>query len=208
MKSEDRNPKAEGRPKAEIRMGNRDAMNMFGEEMKRLPEKYYKTVVIDPPWPGPGSSRSLKGVGTVGCVLPYSALSGFQLSALRIDEICTDDADLWLWATSRNMVDAGLLMQSWGFSYAGLFIWRKHAGLGTWMRHDSEFLFRGVRKGTPVVLPAPIQTHEWPRPRRHSEKPGEAYEMIAKQSAEPRIDIFARQRRPGFDAWGNEVNRK
>ena len=99
-----------------------------------------------------------------------------------------------------------LLMELWAFRYAGLFIWQKPGpSLGPWIRHDSEFLLRGVMPGARIILPAPVQTHRWPRPKRHSEKPAEAYAMIAERCDGPRIDIFARQRRPGFEPWGNEV---
>jgi N6-adenosine-specific RNA methylase IME4 len=42
--------------------------------------------------------------------------------------------------------------------------------------------------------------------REHSRKPDEAYELIEQMYPElPKIELFARQRRNGWDAWGNEV---
>jgi N6-adenosine-specific RNA methylase IME4 len=163
----------------------------------------YKTIVIDPPWPGPSEARSLKGGRNV--VIPYQTMTGIQIAALRIPELAAEGASLWMWVPSRQMADAGLLIELWGFRYAGLHIWQKPPGLGLWMRHDAEFLLRGVLPGAAVKLPAPVQTHHWKRPRRHSEKPAEAYAMIAELCDGPRIDIFARQARPGFEAWGNEA---
>ncbi len=164
----------------------------------------FRTIVIDPPWPGPGEHRSQKGGPKT--LIPYQTMTGIQLCALRVADLATDDAQLWLWATSRSITDAGLLMQFWGFSYAGLFVWQKPGpNLGPWIRHDCEFLLRGVRPNAKIKLPAPVQTHRWPRPKRHSEKPAEAYAMIADFSPGPRIDIFARQARPGFTPWGNQA---
>ena len=163
----------------------------------------YKTIVIDPPWPGPSEARSLKGGRNV--VIPYQTMTGIQIAALRIPDLAAEGASLWMWVPSRQMADAGLLIELWGFRYAGLHIWQKPPGLGLWMRHDAEFLLRGVLPGAAVKLPAPVQTHHWKRPRRHSEKPAEAYAMIAELCDGPRIDIFARQARPGFEAWGNEA---
>jgi N6-adenosine-specific RNA methylase IME4 len=165
--------------------------------------KLYKTIVIDPPWPGPDKARYVRGGGV--CVIPYQTMTGIQLAALRIQQMAAQGANLWLWATSRNCGDAFLLLQLWGFRYAGLHIWQKPPGLGCYMRHDAEFLLRGVTPGAPIRLPAPCQTHHWPRPKRHSEKPAEAYAMIASLCPGPRIDIFARQARPGFTPWGNEA---
>jgi N6-adenosine-specific RNA methylase IME4 len=42
--------------------------------------------------------------------------------------------------------------------------------------------------------------------REHSRKPDEAYELIEQMYPElPKIELFARQRRNGWDAWGKEV---
>jgi len=44
--------------------------------------------------------------------------------------------------------------------------------------------------------------------REHSRKPDEAYELIERMYPElPRIELFARARRPGWDAWGNETEK-
>ena len=185
--------------------GSRSAASCspVGAIVTDLPAKHYQTIVIDPPWPGPGEHRSMKGGGVT--IIPYSTMTGIQLASMRIMDIAAESSQLWMWTTSRNFVDAGLLLQLWGFRYAGLFIWKKNPNLGPWIRHDSEFLMRGVMPGAEIILPAPKQTHEWPRPKRHSEKPPEAYRMIEDYSPGPRIDIFARQPRPGFDAWGNQA---
>jgi N6-adenosine-specific RNA methylase IME4 len=167
--------------------------------------KHYKTIVIDPPWPGPGEARSMKGAGTKPTIIPYSTMTGVQCAALNLREIAADGATLWCWATSRSVGDAYLLLQLWGFRYGGLFIWQKPGpGLGAHIRHDSEFLLMGHTPGHKHTLPAPQQTHRWPKPKRHSEKPAEAYAMIREKTEGPRIDIFSRQTRPGFEAWGNQ----
>jgi N6-adenosine-specific RNA methylase IME4 len=45
---------------------------------------------------------------------------------------------------------------------------------------------------------------EAPR-RKHSQKPDEVYEQIERMFEGPYIELFARQRRDGWEAWGNEV---
>ena len=41
---------------------------------------------------------------------------------------------------------------------------------------------------------------------QHSKKPDEAREKIVALMGDlPRIELFARQRTPGWDVWGNEV---
>ena len=172
--------------------------------------KKYKTIVIDPPWPGPGSCPKMYQRFPSNGVIPYTTMTGIQVAALKIKELAEPDSQLWIWATSRNLGDATLLMQLWGFDYRALFVWVKTGGglgLGRHIRHQCEFLLWAARPGARLVDPrkCPRQIQEWPKPKRHSEKPAEAYALIAELSDGPRIDIFARQARPGFTPWGNEA---
>jgi N6-adenosine-specific RNA methylase IME4 len=165
----------------------------------------YKTIVIDPPWPGPGAAYRCR-VNSPIQLIPYTCMSGIQLAAMRIPDIATPDSQLWIWATSRNIGDAFLLAQLWGFTYRANFIWQKRPGMGRHCRHDAEFLLYCARHGALLCAPkrCPAQTQHWPKPKAHSAKPAEAYEFIRSFSEEPRIDIFSRQTRPGFTPWGNQ----
>lgn len=167
----------------------------------------YKTVVIDPPWPGPGEIYDPRA--HVRRPIPYSTMTGVQLAAIQVPKLVLPGAQLWLWVPSRHVGDAFLLLQLWGFRYRGLFVWLKPLGTGRSMRHQVEFLLWGVMKGSklPRWKGVPVQVHRWKHPGRghHSEKPAEAYVMIRTLSEPKRVDLFARQRRPGFDAWGIEV---
>ena len=46
--------------------------------------------------------------------------------------------------------------------------------------------------------------YEWPR-LRHSEKPPEFFGIVETVSPGPRMEMFARRERPGWDLWGNEA---
>ena len=42
---------------------------------------------------------------------------------------------------------------------------------------------------------------------QHSKKPDEVRDKIVKlMGDQPRVELFARQKTPGWDVWGNEVN--
>ncbi len=176
-----------------------------GDIVHEAPRGHYRSVVIDPPWPGPGASPSLRG-GAKQRLIPYSTMTGIQIASLPVGEIASPDAKLFIWATSRSVGDAFLLCQSWGFGYAGLLVWKKPPGLGMHVRHECEFVVMGRRQGAYQQAPrdTPRQVHEWPR-GAHSEKPEEAYALFRKISVGPRIDIFNRRPIPGFDRFGNEA---
>ena len=46
------------------------------------------------------------------------------------------------------------------------------------------------------------------QPRReHSRKPDEFYARVQHYCAGPYVELFARQRRPGWSCWGNQLDR-
>ncbi len=62
----------------------------------------------------------------------------------------------------------------------------------------------GVKSAKPSPADLPL-TIEAPR-RRHSEKPDEAYKAVERLYGDVRrLDLFARRERPGWTAWGNQV---
>jgi len=81
-------------------------------------------------------------------------------------------------------------------------------GLGQYLRGAHELLLFFTRgKGqAPTVwnearnVPSVIRA----RRTRHSAKPVEAYELIERVSAGPRVEFFARAGREGWTSWGNE----
>ena len=52
-----------------------------------------------------------------------------------------------------------------------------------------------------------IDTTWWEakRPMKHSKKPELFQDIIELQSNKPRIELFARRNRDGWDVWGDEV---
>lgn len=79
-------------------------------------------------------------------------------------------------------------------------------GLGQYLRGSHELLLMGVRhrgsgvkvrtqvKTIPSVIVAPLG--------RHSAKPDAAFRMIRQRCIGPRVNLFSRTEREGFDSWG------
>ena len=63
------------------------------------------------------------------------------------------------------------------------------------------------RRGQPKRLSGDVREVLLAPVREHSRKPDEVYERIEHFCAGPRLDLFARERRPGWAAWGNELDK-
>jgi N6-adenosine-specific RNA methylase IME4 len=163
----------------------------------------YRTIVADPPWP------SMHQRSTYHRGKPerhYSTMTVADISALPVGDIAADDAHLWLWGVNRLMEDAYTVVRAWGFTPMSLLTWCKPGpGMGYYLRNNTEHCIFATR-GRPMVPDEKVTStwHVWKR-RRHSEKPPEFYDIVETVSPAPRLELFARVKREGWHAWGNEV---
>ena len=81
-------------------------------------------------------------------------------------------------------------------------------GFGFFFRNVTETVLFGVRgKDARTLAPGRRQVNLIAtRKREHSRKPDELYPVIEGCSRGPFLELFARQRRPGWTSWGNEVD--
>ena len=160
----------------------------------------YKTILADPPW-------TFRHRTTRGAV-SYPTLSVQQLIDMgpQIRKLAATNAHLYLWSTHSHLPDAFEIIEAWGFKYIQLITWfKKRMGLGFHFRHFTEpllFAVRGNLRPSRRDLPSYIVE----RSTRHSRKPQAAYRLMEIASPSPRLELFARERRDGWDAWGNEVD--
>jgi N6-adenosine-specific RNA methylase IME4 len=116
---------------------------------------------------------------------------------------------LFLWSTTPALVQAIEVMSAWGFAYKTSAVWPKHtAATGYWFRNRHELLLVGT-KGS-ILAPAPGEQWESvieAAAQRHSQKPDAVYELIEAYFPHvPKIELFARRPRPGWETWGNEID--
>src|SRR5262249_37934188 len=129
---------------------------------------------------------------------------------------------LFLWVTSAHQAQAFDVIKAWGFTYSTSAVWVKTdpaspdiikldpaLGLGHWLRLEHELLLIARLGNFPLPPPDKRPPSVFFAPRReHSRKPDQVYDSIERMYPDlPKIELFARARRPGFDAWGNEVPR-
>lgn len=178
----------------------------------------YGTIVADPPWRYRKSKQPKDTVHSRTFVSDlYDTLSMREVAALPVEELAAPDAHLYLWVTVPRMfgerddrVGFGpfQIMQAWGFRYVTMLTWHKVGapGMGSYFRIDTEHCLFGVRGHAPVP-PAKRLRNLIAAPRgKHSEKPGALLDMAERVSPGPRVELFARRRRPGWDAWGNQLS--
>lgn len=177
----------------------------------------YGTIVADPPW---RYRKSKQKEGTVHARILvsdlYETLSMQELAGLPVESLAAKNAHLFLWVTvprlfgERNDI-SGFgpfhIMKAWGFRYVTMLTWHKSGapGMGSYFRIDTEHCLFGVRGHAPIPpIKRPRNIIVAPR-GRHSEKPVQLLEIAESVSPEPRLELFARKRRQGWDAWGNEI---
>lgn len=181
-------------------------------------------IYADPPWHH--RTRSPKGITSRSPSAHYQTMSLQAIRALPVADLCARDCHLFLWTTGPHLPHALGVMDAWGFRYSSLaFVWIKQkkradgqsgmifmdrrdlfTGMGYTTRQNAELVLLG-RRGSPPRLARDIhQVIVAPR-QEHSRKPHEAYERIERYAPGPRVELFARNSREGWDSWGNQVDK-
>jgi len=166
----------------------------------------YPVVYADPPWHFEVYNEESGIERAAGNHYPTLPLE--KICALPVPELATDAAVLFLWTTAPHLQEALQVIAAWGFSYKSHVVWVKDKiGLGYLVRNQHELLLIATRGDIPTPLPADRPSSVIAAPRReHSRKPDEAYELIERMYPElPKIELFARNAREGWAAWGNQA---
>ncbi len=175
-----------------------------------LPAGPYDLIMADPPWQF--KTRSKKGVTAKGAGGQYDLMTLDDIKNMPIANIASKDCLLWLWATNPMLPQAFEVMKSWDFEFktAGHWVKRtKHGklafGTGYLLRCAGEPFLIGTR-GKPKTTRVVRSVVEGPI-REHSRKPDEAFVEAERLMPEAnRLELFSRQKRGGWDAWGNQVD--
>lgn len=182
-------------------------------------KRHYRVVLADPPWAYYGSPDKPQAAGK-----HYPCIPTADICALPVAEHVQHPAACFLWATGPKLPDAIEVMRAWGFHYRGIaYVWVKTANDGriihgqgvrpTFTKPTTELVLVGATqlrgRPLPLLTEGQAQVVLAPRPgNRHSAKPPVIRERIVELLGNvPRIELFARDTAPGWDAWGNEVNR-
>jgi N6-adenosine-specific RNA methylase IME4 len=167
-------------------------------------ERRYAVILADPPWRfEPWSPTGMDRAADNH----YPTVTVDKLKAMTVPKAPT--SILFLWATAPMLLEALAVMAAWGFAYKTHLVWAKDkVGTGYWARSRHELLLIGTRGDVPAPAMGlqPESVIEAPR-GEHSVKPDEFRVIIEAMFPNcPRLEMFARTPREGWDSWGNEID--
>jgi N6-adenosine-specific RNA methylase IME4 len=193
-----------------------------------LPCRRYALILADPAWETVLWSGAKRTPTQKRDADHYPVMSAQDMAALPIGQIAADDAVMAMWAIDSHLDQALQLGREWGFAYATVaFYWVKQRrlfpdqrdwitddvapapiGMGKYTRKQVEpcLLFKRGR-GVPVRDHSGRQLIVAPK-REHSRKPDAQYPALESLFGDvPRVELFARTTRAGWDHWGNETDK-
>lgn len=187
----------------------------------------FGTIVADPPWHYDDQAGRMR--------LAYPTMTDDEIVALPVASMASDRAHLYLWTTDAHLEVALRCIPAWGFTFKRTIVWVKtnakerilkaldaielddkdratrlvHGALklqiggGHYVRGAHELCLFATRDLTGLVRDVPSVILA---PRgQHSAKPDELLEIAERLSPGPRVELFARRAREGWQAWGNQA---
>ena len=112
---------------------------------------------------------------------------------------------MYMWCPNSLLPQALELMKCWGFEYKTVITWVKNRSIfGYYFKGQSEQLLFGVKGKLPPMNQSQVTIMDG-MVRKHSQKPIGQYKIIESVSPAPRIELFAREHREGWDVWGDQI---
>jgi N6-adenosine-specific RNA methylase IME4 len=184
-----------------------------GLELLRLSKgRRYGTILIDPPWRF--TNRTGKVAPEHKRLRRYSTLTLAEIKDLPIPSLAGERSHLYLWVPNALLPEGLEVMKHWGFEYKTNLVWFKvrkdggpdGRGVGFYFRNVTEVILFGIKGHIRTFRPGRTQTNIITAMKNgHSRKPKELYSIVEACSPSPYIELFAREVRPGWHQWGDEL---
>lgn len=168
--------------------------------VKPIPFGTYNLVYCDPPWQYTPAeiTRQVEN--------HYPTMSDEEIYKMDLPEL-SFDCLLLIWATVGKLPTALKTIEAWGFTYKSHCVWDKEIiGMGYWFRGQHELLLVATRGNfSPPEVEDRISSMYKEKRTEHSKKPDFYYDWIEKSFPNTKkIELFSRNKREGWEAWGNE----
>lgn len=182
--------------------------------------KTYDIIYMDPPWDYKGrqivSHNNQKNpdgswIETSTVEDHYPTMTDQQLKDLPINDMLSDDALVFMWIGTPILHRAMDIATHWGLQYSTIgFVWDKQRivpGYYTLSSCEMVFIFKKGKIPKPRGSRKVRQFFSEKR-REHSRKPDEIRNRIEEMfPTQTKLEMFARTTSPGWDVWGNEVDK-
>jgi len=180
--------------------------------------KKYSVIIADPPWSYYGDPNKDQAAGK-----HYSCMTVSEM--LELEWPLANPSVLFVWATGPKLDAAFELGTGLNLHYRGVaFVWVKSRRLPdgrlepigaqgvrpSVIKPTTEFVlvFSTKSSGRPLPLfSEKVRQVVMAERGAHSAKPRDVQDRIAELYGAdvPKLEMFARQRYPGWDAWGNQL---
>jgi len=187
-----------------------------------LTPRKYAVILADPPWTfrlwNPEKSDKSHGCAAAH----YDTMDIEEIKTLPVADLAAPDCMLFMWVCWPNLLESLDTIKAWGFEYKTCaFMWMKadvstinmfddpvdaYMGLGYYTRANSEACLLATR-GKPKRVNADVRQGIIAPRREHSRKPEGVHERIERLASGPYCELFARQKRLGWDVWGNQTDK-
>lgn len=172
-------------------------------------QRLYPVIYADPPWKYETRSEVTGGEKSAENHYPTMELEAICRLFDEIGTPATDDAILYMWVTTPMLFNAKMVVEAWGFEYKSSWVWDKvDIGTGHQGRDQHETLLICTRgKGLAPLMGTQPSTVYREKKGRHSAKPAYFAEQIERLYPDvPKLEMFCRSPRSGWDAWGYEAS--
>lgn len=174
-----------------------DIENGLLPELKGL----FDVISIDPPW-NYGREYDPNGSRVAN---PYPEMTTEQIKAIELPLM--DNAIVFLWTTHKFLPDAFDILKHWNLDYKATLVWNKEKiGMGAWFRMQCEFCLVGI-KGKPYWNNTTERDIIIESRREHSRKPDAFFNIVDKITAGRKLEYFSREKRNGWEIFGNDTEK-
>ena len=198
--------KKEEKKEERIQLINKQIQDIEAGELPQL-EGLFDVVSVDPPWNYEGENKNKTSFDSVGrrVANPYPEMSTQEIKQIKLPLM--KDSIVFLWTTHKFLPDALEILKEWNLEYKGTLVWNKEKmGMGAWFRMQCEFCLVGI-KGKPYWENTKYRDILNEPRREHSRKPDSFFTMVEEITLGRRLEYFSREKRQGWEVFGNDINK-
>ena len=176
-------------------------------------DKKYGLIYADPPWPQAKGGKKAVRPRSSGTALDYPVMQIDEIKEhlAKAAELTEENSILFLWTIDKYLIEAQQMAEELGYKLHCRMVWDKVTGIPAafTVRFSHEyllFMYRGTMVPVCKEERGKIRTVFVEKPKRHSQKPDVAYEIINRLYPDlKKLEMYARREVDGYDCWGDEV---